>query len=122
MKKLLFIFLIIFSSQSFAKSVVGKVLLCKGAVLELTYGYEFLDEKYAQEIRVDNEMVLFFKLQYETDLRKINIHVGNDSIIQIYRASLKTNLGHQCSIQKSKEIVVEYFREKLKEIMDSNQL
>ena len=50
MKKLLFIFLIIFSSQPFAKSVVGKVLFCENEQsFEHSYGFVFIDEENVEK-------------------------------------------------------------------------
>ena len=122
MKKLLFIFLIIFSSQSFAKSVVGKVLLCESEMLEFYDGYVFLDEEYVEHIWVYKGKVSIDKKRYYTGLRYIKIKVVDDVTVSIYRASLKTSMGQQCSIQKSKDIVVEFFREKVNEILNNNQL
>ena len=75
MKQLLFIFLIIFSSQSFAKSPAGKVsLLSNDSFPNNSKGWVFLDEENVEALFIFRQKVVSRKLPYETTLNKVNIY------------------------------------------------
>ena len=142
MKKLLFIFLIIFSSQPFAKSVVGKVLFCENEQsFEHSYGFVFIDEENVEKFSFnygEDQKIDSFRNQYNTSLRNISIiiyesksqHISMDidrkTLIGEFIVRTKDRIFppsiYKCSVQNSKEELVNLMRKGIQKILNNNQL
>ena len=129
---------LLFSSHSFAKSVVGKVLFCENKdKFEFTVGYVFLDEENVERVFIHKLEVYSLKLRYETSLRQIKIGIERGSNTYIYSIDRKTLIGEfivrikdrvyppsirKCSVQNSKEELVNLMRKGIQKILNNNQL
>ena len=124
MKKLLFIYLIIFSSKSFANSVVGKSLFCNDSKNQYR-GIHFLDEEYIVAYRFFDQSMFENKIKYElsgTDIIRFDPKNASSSYRLLYRKDLRLSGGSQCSIVDSKEKLISQLNENLDQILQNNKL
>lgn len=124
LKHLLFIFLIIFSSQLFANSVVGKSLFCKDSKNQYR-GIHFLDEKFVISYRFYDQSMVDRKIEYElsgTDIIRFDPKNISSSYRFLYRKDLRLSGGSQCTIIESKEKLISQLKKNLVQILQNNKL
>jgi len=115
---------LIFSSQSFANSVVGKSLFCKDSKNQYR-GIHFLDEKYVVAYRFFDQSMFENKIKYElsgTDIIRFDPKNTSSSYRLLYRKDLRLSGGSQCSIVDSKEKLISQLNENLDQILQNNKL
>jgi len=115
---------LIFSSQSFANSVVGKSLFCKDSKNQYR-GIHFLDEKYVVAYRFFDQSMFENKIKYElsgTDIIRFDPKNTSSSYRLLYRKDLRLSGGSQCSIVDSKEKLINQLNENLDQILQNNKL
>ena len=120
----LFIFLIFFSSQLFANSVVGKSLFCNDSKNQYR-GIHFLDEKFVVAYRFYDQSKIERKIEYElsgTDIIRFDPKNSSSSYRFLYRKDLRLSGGSQCSIVDSKEKLISQLKKKLEQILQNNKL
>ena len=124
LKHLLFIFLIIFSPQLFANSVVGKSLFCKDSKNQYR-GIHFLDEKFVISYRFYDQSMVDRKVEYElsgTDIIRFDPKNISSSYRFLYRKDLRLSGGSQCTIIESKEKLISQLKKNLVQILQNNKL
>jgi len=115
---------LIFSSQSFANSVVGKSLFCKDSKNQYR-GIHFLDEKYVVAYRFFDQSMFENKIKYElsgTNIIRFDPKNTSSSYRLLYRKDLRLSGGSQCSIVDSKEKLISQLNENLDQILQNNKL
>ena len=124
LKHLLFIFLINFSSQLFANSVIGKSLFCNDSKNQYR-GIHFLDEKFVVSYRYFDQSIVERKIEYElsgTDIIRFDPKNTSSSYRFLYRKDLRLSGGSQCSIVDLKEKLISQLKKKLDQILQNNKL
>ena len=115
---------LIFYSQLFANSVVGKSLFCKDSKNQYR-GIHFLDEKYVVAYRFFDQSMFENKIKYElsgTDIIRFDPNNTSGSYRLLYRKDLRLSGGSQCSIVDSKEKLISQLNENLDQILQNNKL
>lgn len=124
LEKQLFIFLIIFSSQLSANSVVGKSLICDDSKNQYK-GIHFLDEKFVVAYSFFDRSKVERKIEYElsgTDIIRFDPQNKSSSYRFLYRKDLRLSGGSQCSIVDSKEKLISQLKINLDQILQNNKL
>ena len=115
---------LIFSSQSFANSVVGKSLFCNDSKNQYR-GIHFLDEKYVVAYRFFDQSMFENKIKYElsgTDIIRFDPKNTSSSYRLLYRKDLRLSGGSQCSIVDTKVKLISQLKENLDQILQNNKL
>ena len=115
---------LIFSSQSFANSVVGKSLFCKDSKNQYR-GIHFLDEKFVISYRFYDQSMVDRKVEYElsgTDIIRFDPKNISSSYRFLYRKDLRLSGGSQCTIIESKEKLISQLKKNLVQILQNNKL
>ena len=115
---------LIFSSQSFANSVVGKSLFCNDSKNQYR-GIHFLDEKYVVAYRFFDQSMFENKIKYElsgTDIIRFDPNNTSSSYRLLYRKDLRLSGGSQCSIVDTKVKLISQLKENLDQILQNNKL
>ena len=115
---------LIFSSQSFANSVVGKSLFCNDSKNQYR-GIHFLDEKYVVAYRFFDQSMFENKIKYElsgTDIIRFDPNNTSGSYRLLYRKDLRLSGGSQCSIVDTKVKLISQLKENLDQILQKNKL
>lgn len=125
MKNLLFLFLLIFSSQSFANSVVGKSLICykiteENAIDDEVFGFYFNKKDNVQWLRFIDRSIGIFDLIYKIKLTQ-EIWIGGSNNV-LNRKTLKYDGYAQCYLVDSRKELISKLKSELKKILKDNQL
>jgi len=121
---------LIFSSQSFAKSVVGVSLFCKGNTKE-SYshiGIYFSNETRFQELFFNGDKIeIVFKEYRLNGVDKINLFRFYTDYhgAELNRKTLKIKndfVDYNCTVMKSYQEILDNMRIKLQEMLEENQI